>query len=436
LLNNGEESLTADKKICSGRLFINMRRQKLNALIRQAIAGNALALEQLCQLYAKTILFQVRLLVRNKEDAEDVAQKVAIAMLRDIQMLRSPFAFRSWLQRLIINACNKQNAQTQREFEHTESLSFADTIIDESPEAQLEDTIISRDMRRFVGGYLERLPAAQAIALTLYYYEELSYKEVAAVMDVSVGSVSNTISKAKQNLRKLLKERGEQDVMGIVFIAPFLRGNMRRTVTDEIDSSVSEGSVTRFMHVCKSHITGLALTAGAPIATTGTWGALLAIIAAFVLLGGIGIGTLLLNVEPPPAEVPEAQETVITIKPESRVTYSIAGEHREDNPVDPLTVKLRLLGDEQLDRWVLTDAKGAELLSGKRDIGVIDPIADAETAEASGVPVGREVEGDFIDIASLELSKGNYTLSWYLLDAEGRNARVYWDFSITATPPE
>jgi RNA polymerase sigma-70 factor (ECF subfamily) len=413
-----------------------MRRQKLNALIQQAIAGNAVALEQLCKLYAKTILFQVRLLVRNKEDAEDVAQRVAIAMLRDIQKLRSPYAFRSWLQRLIINACNKQNTQTQRESERTESLSFADAVIDESPEAQLEDTVISRDMRRLVGGYLERLPAAQAIALTLYYYEELSYKEVAAVMDVSIGSVSNTISKAKQNLKKLLKERGEQDVMGIIFIAPFLRGSIQRTVTDDIENSVPESAVNRFMLVCKSHIAGLAITAGAPIATTGTWGALLAIIAAFVLLGGIGIGTVLLNIEPPPAEVPPAPEQVIMIQPESRVTYSIEGEYTQSHPVNPLTVKLRLLSDEQLDHWVLTDTKGAELLSGKRDIGVIDPITDADVAEASGVPVGREVEGDFIDIASLNLSDGDYILHWYLLDAQGRSARVYWDFSITTPPTE
>jgi RNA polymerase sigma-70 factor (ECF subfamily) len=422
-----------------------VRRKKLNTLIRQAIAGDASALEQLCQQYAKTILFQTRLLVRNKDEAEDVAQRVAIAMLSDIQKLRSPYAFRSWLQRLIVNACNQQNAMTRRNYERVEGLEFAEDIVDESLEARPEESAVSRDMQRFVGGYLQKLPPAQAVSLTLYNYEQLSYKEIAEVLNVSLGSVSNTISKAKQNLRKMMKDNGEQDVLGITFTAPFLRDDIGRTVISEVESSVSDGAVGRLMTVCKSHIAGISVSANTAATAQSSllkvWKGIAALAAAFVLLGAIAAGAYLLSEEPPVQEqelktVPEPPPAALPA-PESRVTYSVNERQLHDDPTNPLTVQLRLLSGERLEGWVLTDSTGAELLSGTRDVGEPDPETNATIAEGGGaneVPAGHDIEGDFINIASLELQDGSYTLNWHLANEQGVQSRIYWSFFIASTP--
>jgi RNA polymerase sigma-70 factor (ECF subfamily) len=402
-----------------------MRRKKLNILIRQAISGDPIALEQLCQLYAKTILFQTRLLIRNKDEAEDVAQKIAIAMLRDIQNLKSSYAFRSWLQRLIINACNQQNARTQRELERVENLELAEEVIDESLEARPEDSATSEDMRRYVGGYLDRLPTSQAIALTLYYYEQLSYKEVAATMGVSMGTVSSTISKAKKNLKKMLKESNERDVLGIIFIVPFLRNSIERTVFNEVEGGVSASAVERFMAVCRANIVGVAKGVGAAVATTGAWGTAIAIATAFALLGAIGVGAYLLNKDPEPVEQPPVQQQSTATEPDSRVTYLVEGQQiyndpkSYDNPSNPLSVQLQLLSNEKLERWNMIDSADKEIMAGKS-------VADQEVA--------RElVRGDYIDIAALNLPDGNYTLNWYLTNAQGVESHIFWDFTIATT---
>jgi RNA polymerase sigma-70 factor (ECF subfamily) len=379
-------------------------------LIRQAIAGDAVAVEQLCQLYAKTILFQTRLLVRNKDEAEDVAQRVAIEMLRGIQHLRSSYAFRSWLQRLIVSACSRQNAQTQRELERAESLEFAEAVVDDSPEARPEEEMVLKDMRRYVGGYLEKLPPAQAVALTMYYYEQLSYKEIAAALGISVGAVSSTIAKAKKNLKKLLKESGEQDVLGIKFTLPFLRGNVGKTVHDEVDSSVSEDSVDRFMVVCKANILAFFSKAGTTtVAATGIGGTLLAALVAVAMMGGISAIVLTTIEKPVPYEPVVIQEQPAVVDPDSRVTYSVEGEQFYDDPTNPLTAQIELLSGEHIDRWVLTDSNGTELFVGS---------------------------GDYLDLAALELANGDYTLSWYLQNESGHEFRVFWEFIIKQPPDE
>ncbi|MDR1183784.1 MAG: RNA polymerase sigma factor [Coriobacteriales bacterium] len=379
-------------------------------LIRRAIAGDAVAVEQLCQLYAKTILFQTRLLVRNKNEAEDVAQRVAIEMLRGIQHLRSSYAFRSWLQRLIVSACSRQNAQTQRELERAESLEFAEAIVDDSPEARPEEEMVSKDMRRHVDGYLGKLPPAQAVTLTMYYYEQLSYKEIAAALGISVGAVSSTIAKAKKNLKKLLKDSGEQDALGIKFTLPFLRGDVGKAVYDEVNSGVSNDAVERFMVVCKANIFAFFSKAGtAAVAATGIGGTLVAALAAVAVMGGVGALVLLPEEEFSPFESIVTPEQTIVISPDSRVTYSVEGEQLYDDPTNPLTAQIDLLSDEHLDRWVLTDSKGTELLFGS---------------------------GNYLDIAALELTNGEYTLSWYLHNDNDDKFRAFWKFTIQQVADE
>jgi RNA polymerase sigma-70 factor (ECF subfamily) len=412
-----------------------MNRKRLNTLIKRAIAGEAIALEQLCQMYAKTILFQARLLVRNKDEAEDVAQRVAIEMLRGIQKLRSPYAFRSWLQRLIVNACNKQNARTQQETERTENLdSFVDSFVDESLEARPEESLASKDLQRYVGGYLDRLSPAQAVALTLYYYEQLSYKEVADAMGISVGAVSSTISKAKMNLRTMLKERNDPSALGIVFLPPIFRGGPERVVRDEINSSVSVGAVERFMAVCKTNIAAIATSAGTAVVTTGTWGAVLATALGIALLGGAGAATIAL-LDTPESNIPVIEEAQpVIIPPDSRVTYSVAGEQLYDDPRNPLTVQFSLLTGEQVEGWILTDSAGTELALGGGYAGnAAGTPADGTGSTGSGVAQAI-ADGTFIDISSLGLADGEYTLSWYLIDRQGGKSRAYWDFFITSNP--
>jgi RNA polymerase sigma-70 factor (ECF subfamily) len=366
------------------------------------MAGDALACEQLCELFAKVILFQTRLLVRNKSDAEDVAQKVAIEMLRDISQLKSPYAFRSWLQRLIVNSCAKQNSLSQRELYNLEGLESAESIVDEGATQHLENGVEAEEAQLYIGGYLAKLPPAQSVALTLYYYEQLSYKEIAVTMGVSVGSVSNTISKAKKNLSKLLKDNNDNGVLGIVYRPPARRKRVKQTVIHAVEDSVSQDSVDRFMVVCRSNI-ALLFAGGGVIANTAHVGTtIMACVSAALMLSGLGVGTyFLMSYEKRvPGNSSDNEPIVLT---DSRVIYSVPREQQIDLPLNPMTAELELLPGEKFSGWILAKSDGQALYSGSR-------------AE--------------VHINSLGLPDGDYTLCWYLTTASGHEARVYWSFTI------
>jgi hypothetical protein len=128
--------------------------------------------------------------------------------------------------------------------------------------------------------------------------------------------------------------------------------------------------------------------------------------------------------EPPDVvqETPRSERVIVA--PDSRVIYAIDGDQPFNNPVDPLAVQFLLLGNEQMEYWILTDSSGTELTRGTR--GAIRESAGSQTTN-------REIVGnEFIDLRAMNLAEGTYTLDWYLSDERGGRSRAYWSFTITS----
>ena len=83
----------------------------LTRLIRRAMKGDRKAFESLYLRYLKEVIFQARKLLDRKEDAEDAAQEIVLALYRNIKTLSSPFAFHAYLYRTIYTTCVNRNMQ-------------------------------------------------------------------------------------------------------------------------------------------------------------------------------------------------------------------------------------------------------------------------------------------------------------------------------------
>jgi RNA polymerase sigma factor (sigma-70 family) len=387
--------------------FIIVRPRKLNVIIQRAINRDPVALEQLCELYARPILLQTRVLVRNKDEAEDAAQRVMIDMIRDIDKLRNPYAFRGWLQHIIERVCYKQDVHQRTEFERGDLLEQAETIPDESLEARPEDYAVANDMRNYLEGYLGQLPQAQAIVVTLFYYEELSYKEIARALDIEVGTVASTMSKAKKNLKKLLTDKKESASLGIVFGASVFQNSIKDLVVSEVNNNVSEAAVSRLIGVGKLAIAGSPTAAKVAVATAVTTKIAISIASALAVLAGAGV--VITNLPDPEAETPVVVNTPeaapVIVSPEGRVTYSIyATEDGSLEPVNPISIQLTLDTGESIENWILNKtASGAQVMTGK---------------------------GNYLPVESFGLEEGDYTITWYVINEKHIESRIIFDFSI------
>lgn len=129
---------------------------------------------------------------RQRDDAEDVTQNVLLKLWKHRDKLRDPLHTDKWLTRVTVNECHSL-LRFRREsvsYEEIEALCAA-------PETPEEQGLIYAVLR---------LPKEQRVVVHLYYYEELSVREIADLLHISENAVKKRLSRARATLRSLLKE--------------------------------------------------------------------------------------------------------------------------------------------------------------------------------------------------------------------------------------
>jgi RNA polymerase sigma-70 factor (ECF subfamily) len=126
-------------------------------------------------------------------DAEDLTQQAFLVAREKIGELREPDASRAWLFTVLRNLYLRQ--LRRRSPLLAGSLPFA---LEEIP-ARIEDAPIDSQQLQTA---LDRLPAEHRLALMMFYFEKLSYREIAQALGIAVGTVMSRLARAKERLRR------------------------------------------------------------------------------------------------------------------------------------------------------------------------------------------------------------------------------------------
>ena len=142
----------------------------------------------------------------NQEEAEDITQNVFIKIFHAIGKFRGDAKLSSWIYRITVNTCLKR--ERRKKLENWISLDFLfkekDQLHPVSPDPAPDQQIEIAEKEHIVQMAIQNLPERQKIALILFRYENLSYKEIAAVMEISLSAVESLLHRAKDNLTKRL----------------------------------------------------------------------------------------------------------------------------------------------------------------------------------------------------------------------------------------
>lgn len=157
------------------------------------------AFAALIGLYHNRLLYYVRRLVENEEVANDVMQEVWMAVWKGIGRLKTPDLAGVWLYRIARNQSAEFWRQRWKDAQVTEALS------ENAVEAETGVESMVDDMPQ-LHACLVKLPLPQREALTLFYLEDMSYEEIAAISGCSVGTVRSRLHYGKTRLKELMEE--------------------------------------------------------------------------------------------------------------------------------------------------------------------------------------------------------------------------------------
>lgn len=150
-------------------------------------------------------------LLANETEAQDIAQDVFVKAFERFDALRDSPTAGGWLKTVATNLCINHLTRYRRHW-----LSFSDLSTPEQQESEdhhielaapddVAETTARADQYALVEQTLQKLPDAQRVPLVLFHLEGLSYEEIAAKLNVSIGKVKTDIFRARQTLRRKLR---------------------------------------------------------------------------------------------------------------------------------------------------------------------------------------------------------------------------------------
>jgi RNA polymerase sigma-70 factor (ECF subfamily) len=176
-------------------------------------AGDEAAYEQLIQRFQSPVFNLACRLLNDPADASDVLQEVFLKIFRNVDSFRGESSLKTWVYRIAVNEAHNRRRWL---FRHRRGETAIDDPYEDADgrERPLRDTgespfdfTVNREAQVLLEEGLAALNPVYRAAVVLREIEEMSYEEIAAILDVSIGTVKSRIVRGREALRKYLATR-------------------------------------------------------------------------------------------------------------------------------------------------------------------------------------------------------------------------------------
>ncbi len=146
--------------------------------------------------------------VHDMDDAEDLAQDVCVEILESIGQFKQTSTLSTWIYKITVNKSLNFVRKNKRKHlvQQFESLFFKKdgrSSTNEEPMSN-DNPLENTETKKILEKAINNLPENQKTAFILNKYEELSYREITEIMNLSLASVESLLQRAKHNLQKKL----------------------------------------------------------------------------------------------------------------------------------------------------------------------------------------------------------------------------------------
>jgi RNA polymerase sigma-70 factor, ECF subfamily len=170
-------------------------------LVMRCQRGDAAAMEELVRLWERPLGYYMRRLITDHEQSQHAMQEVWLKVLKGVGRLKERKSFAAWAF-----AITRATAM-----DHIRNKYEKQTVpIDEDAATDDTDENIAFDDAEQVHSGLAKLSLAHREILTLFFLQDLAIEEIAAVLDISEGTVKSRLHYAKKALKKILTEPNKE----------------------------------------------------------------------------------------------------------------------------------------------------------------------------------------------------------------------------------
>jgi RNA polymerase sigma-70 factor, ECF subfamily len=180
------------------------------SIIDKAKAGDRNAFILIYNTYSQKVYSTAYFILKDYQHAEDVVQETFLQVHLKIHKLKASEAFEAWLYKITINYCMK----LLKKIKSTEIFQIDENICQiKGNELEVPDNIIIQmEMEAVVMKGIYSLDSKHRIVLTLFYFNNMSIKDIAEIIECTEGTVKSRLFYGKKILKALLDREYSADV--------------------------------------------------------------------------------------------------------------------------------------------------------------------------------------------------------------------------------
>ncbi len=189
---------------------MNITNKQLISLVEGVKQKDTKSIEFLYNEFYGEIYYICYKILGNTEDAKDIAQETFVEAFVSIDNLKEPLSYKAWISRIATNkSLNFLKHYNRLNIQNVDFLEQLSEIEDIQP--QPEEVIIESDIKDTLEGIMNRLPEEQRITLFLFYYQEMTTKEIAELYGCPESTVKSRLTYARKFMRKeveMMEDKG------------------------------------------------------------------------------------------------------------------------------------------------------------------------------------------------------------------------------------
>lgn len=186
--------------------------EPLSETIRRAQAGDQAAIASLVAEQQRYVYSIAMTITKDPADAADLTQDALIRFIRAIGSYRGETKLSTWLYRLVVNLGIDRMRRRGAPPIRLDDEGVDVDVVSDDPIDDVAAVAERAEEAQIVRAAVAKLPDAQRLALTLHYFEDQRYEDIAEVMGVPLNTVKSHIRRGKERLAVLLRPKLETRV--------------------------------------------------------------------------------------------------------------------------------------------------------------------------------------------------------------------------------
>ena len=247
-----------------------MEREKLIRVVTAAQGGDNEALNTLFNEFYNDVYYFALKTVKDSDLACDITQETFVEIINTLDKLQEPAAFVTWMKQITWHQCTRYFKKKKDVLvdEDEEGNTIFDTLAEDKAEFIPDEALDQQDFRKTILGMIDQLSEEQRAATMLYYFDELSVKQIADIQGCSEGTVKSRLNYARKSIKASVEAYEKKNgvklhCVGVLPLLLWLWGTSRETMSVAAAGTVAQG-------VTAATGTAVAVSAGTATAATAT----------------------------------------------------------------------------------------------------------------------------------------------------------------------